>query len=840
MQNPIHCGACPYRGRGYVAGRGSGDILFIGEAPGQDEAFRSHRPFTGPAGQEFDRLLQGIHVDREDVYVTNLVKCNPPGNEDPHPEVIERCRYYLEREIEEVQPKVIVSLGAVALRYFNPSLSLEMVWGIPQEWSGFDLFPLYHPALGLHMPRMLPMIYQGFDRLSRWLDGKVVWTPDTVVPNYKHLYHYDIGDPGTVGVDTESTWDGEPLYCQVSRAEGVARLVEASDHQGVGWVWGMTERSDTTTVLHNSMYDLEVLHKMGIHPTNVVDTMVMAYLLGDLPQGLKALAYRLCGMEMMSYEEVIGTRGQDKIRDYMEVASCLMWPDPPQELEVRKGIPHIKNPQNIGKKILRALNSPMKAPGSLQERWNTMSGTETVTQVLGPLPGADLRDVPEAESLTYACRDSDATLRVYNTLMPRIRDEGLEGVLEMDMGIIPMVLEMQRNGINVDLGALEEVGVLLHSLMAEQERTLYSLLGYDINPGSSPQVAAMLENEGIEAKTKRGKSGARSTGVKVLEPLRKDYPVVATILEWRKFETLYSMFVHPMPGMVRGDGKVHTTIKTTRTITGRLAMESPNMQNIPTRTKEGTMLRNVFTASPGYLLVSFDYSQIEMRVAAHCAHDPVMLQVFHDGLDIHSETASRMFHLPVDQLDSMLHRYPAKRIGFGILYGISPMGLAEQMEIGGAPGWTDASCEELIHSWLQVYQGISGWMEENKAHARRYGWIADMWGRRRWTPEVWSTSKKIAEEGLRYAMNQPVQSGAQGIIKLAMGELWREVISELPTGTLRPLLQVHDDLLFECREEDVEWVIPVVRDVMEHTVTLDIAIPVEPKVGFRWGSMGKV
>lgn len=846
------CSPCPYYKRGYVQGYGdpNAKLMFIGEAPGMDESFRSHQPFTGPAGLELDRFLHDIGISRDDIYLTNVVKCNPPGNEDPKQEVIDRCVHYLNREVGMIHPEVIVTLGAVALRRFLPRLSLDIVWGVPQfvgDWNIPDLtpqphwiFPIYHPALGLHQTRMLPMIEEGFKRLGLWLSGNKVWEEDCVVAKYdkEELLSRDWHTFASVAVDTETTWDGNPLCVQFSGKEGEATLYECNNEI---WMKGrkqILEHPDLHTIMHNAMFDLEVLHQLDIHPAHIEDTMVMAYLLGDLPQGLKPLAYRLCGMDMKEYGEVIKGKGNTKAQEYLESASCLEWPDPPQVLEFKEGIPHVKKPQNIGKKIQRALNDHRKAPGSLQERWKGMEGTEVVTLALGPLPGADLRDVEEQEAITYACKDADATRRIYPILKHRIEDEGLQEAYEMDMGIIPMLLEMQRNGITVDKGALTKVGTTFERNMMDKERELQKTIGYHINPGSSQQVAEMMDKRGIQGRKRRGKSGQQSTGVEILEPLRAEYPEIGLILDWRKYETLMSMFIDVIPKLVREDGKVHTTIKNTRTITGRLAMENPNLQQQPVRTEESRLIRNAFVASPGYGLASFDYSQIEMRVIAHESQDKEMIRIFLAGLGIHEETAAQMFHIPVDQVEEMKHRYPAKRTGFGILYGISGQGLAIQMEAVGAKGWTAASCDDLIAAWFTVFWGVANWQEETKAHARRYGWVADMFGRRRLTPEVHSTNKKIREEGLRYAMNQPVQSGAQGVIKKAMVRLWQELLTQLPVGIVRPLLQIHDDILIECKEGE-EWVLPIIQEMMETAVKLSIPTPVEPKIGERWGSMQK-
>ena len=944
------CSQCPYYKRGYVQGYGdpNAKLMFIGEAPGMDESFRSHRPFTGPAGDELTRFLKGIDIDREDIYLTNLVKCNPPNNEDPKQEVIAQCGHYLVKELEDIAPSVIVTLGAIPLRYFNPKVDIEMVWGIPQETSKYILmdgtkppaavFPLYHPARGLHQTRMLPMIEEGFRRLGRWLSGEEVWEKDTTVSDYNKstMLSRDWDTFADIAVDTETTWDGDPLYIQWSGKRGTAVLHDCGDP----WVKGIKqvlEHPDLITVLHNTMFDLEVLHQLDIHPTNIEDTMVMAYLLGDLPQGLKPLAYRLCGMEMKEYEEVVGGYGQEKARQYLTVAVNKLWPEPEDILEWKKAkdgifiIPHIKKPQNIIKKIIRALTDagvgkvvhckkdtfdvlidrttkwgnpftigrdgtreeviekhkkwlltqkqlmkdlseltgktlgcwckPASCHGDtlielanskrdvdLQERWHKMKGKEVVERELGPMPHADLRDMEEQEALTYACKDADATRRIYPILKKRIEDEGLQEAYEMDIGIIPMLLEMQRNGITVDRGALVKVGTAFAAQMQGKERELQKAIGYRINPGSSQQVAEMMDKRGIIGRKRRGKSGLQSTGVEILEPLRTGYPEIGLILDWRKYETLMSMFVDVIPTMIHSDGKVHTTIKNTHTITGRLAMEEPNLQQQPVRTEESRLIRNAFVASPGYVLASFDYSQIELRVAAHESQDEVMLSIFHRGEDIHSSTASRMFGIPIGELNDERHRRPAKTVNFGILYGISPIGLMLKMETEGANTsariagqpilWTEGACSDMIASWLSIFRGVKDWREEIKAHARRYGWVADMFGRRRLTPEVHSTSKKIVEEGLRYAMNQPVQSGAQGIIKKAMVKMWGEFLTQLPVGVIRPLLQIHDDLLFEYREGE-EWVLPIIQEMMETTVKLSILISVELKVGEKWGSMKK-
>lgn len=839
------CSACPYLKRGFVPGRGDPDarLMFIGEGPGQDESFHTHRPFTGPAGRELDRFLKMVGINREDIYITNVVKCNPPDNEDPKPEVIERCAYYLRQELLLVRPLTIIALGRIALHWFLPGASLEMVWGIPQPTTGArTIFPLYHPALGLHQTRMLPMIEEGFVRLGRWLGGETVWVGD----DYEVLYLKHTGSLASLGgfksiaVDTEATWDGAPLFIQLCGKKGLADLIDCRDDEMVGRAKEFLECDRLLTILHNAPYDMEQMHRVGIHPKRVEDTMTMAYLLGDMTLGLKSLAHRLCGMNMRSYDSVIGDRGQEKARAYLEEATKREWPMPPAVLEFKiDGTPHIKKPQNINRKIKKALADNYKVKLDLYARWERMEGREVVESAMGKMPAADLRDVPEQEAVDYACRDADATLRVYPILKKRISDEGLQGVLNMDMGVLPMVMDMMHNGITVNLKTLKEADLAYEREMVKLEREMQKLLGYKVNPRSTKQMSEMLTKEGIVAKKKFGKTKQQSTGVKVLEPLRGSYPVIRTALEYKKFATLRSMFTNTIPRFVGADGKVHTTIKTTRVITGRLATENPNLMAMPVRTEEGLLIRNAFEASPGFVLLSFDYSQIEMRTEAERSQDEAMLNVFRTGKDIHSETASRMFHLAVEKLDSMKHRYPAKRTGFGVLYGIGPQGLLDQMEVSGAGGWTLEGCEGYINAWLRAYPGVRDQMDEDRAFARRHGFIVDMWGRRRLIPELRSSSKKIVEEGLRYAINQPATSGAQGVIKTAMRVLWEDFITRMPAGMIRPLLQIHDDLLFEVREEEAEWVSAMIQGYMENVVRWSIPTPVDPKMGKTWGDMKK-
>jgi DNA polymerase-1 len=299
-----------------------------------------------------------------------------------------------------------------------------------------------------------------------------------------------------------------------------------------------------------------------------------------------------------------------------------------------------------------------------------------------------------------------------------------------------------------------------------------------------------------------------------------------------------------MPGFAGPDGRVHPNFRVTRTATGRLSSSDPNIMAQPVRDTEGRQIREGFIAAPGHGLLAGDFSQIEMRVAAHAADDKVMCDMFRRGADIHTETACKVFGLQPHEVDDTKHRYPCKRIGFGVLYGIGPAGLREQLQLAGLTDWTEADCERLIKSWFDVYKGIKGYMAGVHAHALRHGFVREpVLGRIRFVPGVWSASKKAREEALRQAGNAPVQMGAQSVIKVAMCQarpLYQAWNRQAGTPVVRPLIQIHDDLTFEIREDYlVPWMV-VLKSVMETAVTLRVPVLVDFKQGTSWGKMDKV
>jgi DNA polymerase-1 len=388
-------------------------------------------------------------------------------------------------------------------------------------------------------------------------------------------------------------------------------------------------------------------------------------------------------------------------------------------------------------------------------------------------------------------------------------------------------------------------GVFRESL-PEIQREIQELVGKEmggkaVNPGSSQQISVLLyhklqlQNKGGTHRAKKG-GGTRSTANEVLKRYVDLHPVVQKIIDWRGYQKPKSTYVDAIPKLAKEDGRIHTNLRITRVATGRLSSAKPNLMAQPVRSEEGRRIRDCYVAPAGCVLVSGDYSAIEMKTVASVSEDLKMLNIFWTGGDIHSQTAADMFGIPLEEVDSLKHRYPAKRIGFGILYMITAQGLQRELAADGIH-WTVQECEEKIHSWFKIYSGVAAYMKANGEFAKRYGYVVDMWGRRRYIPGIRSQNKWVRLEAERQAGNAPIQMGAQGIIKEAMGRLV-PVYKELG---IKPLLQIHDDILWEMPESIVDEAIPIINKIMCSSVPPGFLAPVSVdfKVGKRWGSMEK-
>lgn len=412
---------------------------------------------------------------------------------------------------------------------------------------------------------------------------------------------------------------------------------------------------------------------------------------------------------------------------------------------------------------------------------------------------------------------------------------------DIDLGVIPLCAEMMKNGILVDVPYLQQLSAEWGDKLAELSVLLQAEAGIAFNPASNDDVADLLFHRlGLPhlKMTKGGehKAPRESVDEEVLTWLeeRNPHPLIPKLLEFREYAKLKSTYADALIARATADhqGRVHTTLKLTRTATGRLSSDEPNLQNIPTRTEEGQKIRAAFIAPPGKSLVSVDLSQIEMRVLAYLSQDPALLDIFLRGWDIHTGTAAQVAGVPYEQV-TKAQRSGAKSINFGITYGQGPPGLAKKQ------GIPLAQAEVLVNSYFARFPGVKAWIDNVHAHVLDYGWIADMCGRRRYFPGVLSPDRWVVEKALRETQNMPVQSSATEIIKIAMAECWEQLPQWEFVGCL-PLLQIHDELLYEALDSEGIIVGAVIKGAMESAVTLNLPIIADVKIGKRWSELEKV
>ncbi len=428
----------------------------------------------------------------------------------------------------------------------------------------------------------------------------------------------------------------------------------------------------------------------------------------------------------------------------------------------------------------------------------------------------------------YAAEDADVALRLWDALKPRLRlSGGLALYEQVERRLVPILLEMERAGVKVDADDLRLMSVDFEARMAVMEQDCHRLAGHPFNVGSPKQLGEVLFDEQKLAGGKRMKTGAWGTDSSVLQGLAdQGHELPARILEWRQLQKLKSTYADALLEDINPEtGRVHTSFAMAIASTGRLSSTGPNLQNIPIRTEEGSRIRRAFIAEPGHVLVSADYSQIELRLLAHVADLPVLKESFANGEDIHARTASEVFGVPMAGMDPMTRRR-AKAINFGIIYGISGFGLARQLGI--SPG----EAKGYIDRYFERYPGIRTYMERTKEEARITGYVVSPFGRRCWVPGIADKNGARRAYAERQAINAPLQGGAADIIKRAMVLIPGALLAEGLTSRL--LLQVHDELLFEGPAEEADKLAATARRVMEGAAVLSVPLVVETGIGRTW------
>ncbi|HOC58291.1 MAG TPA: DNA polymerase I [Verrucomicrobiota bacterium] len=441
----------------------------------------------------------------------------------------------------------------------------------------------------------------------------------------------------------------------------------------------------------------------------------------------------------------------------------------------------------------------------------------------------NMADVPLAKIAEYSAEDADVTWQLRAALEPLLREKGQERVFyEVESPLIPVLVDMEFEGVKVDAAALAEFALQLAKEMDEAGKTIYRLAGTTFNLNSPRQLGQVLFDVlKIGNAPKKTKTGQYATDEQTLLALATDHEIVRHLLDYRAASKLKSTYADALPEAISPRTcRVHTTYNQVMTSTGRLNSQNPNVQNIPVRTERGQEIRKAFVPrGPEYRLLSADYSQIELRILAALSHEPAMLNAFRAGEDIHTATAARVFGVPPDSITPQMRR-KAKMVNFGIAYGISAFGLSQRL------GISRAEAGDIIDEYFKQFPGIRRYMDETIAFARVHGYVKTVTGRRRYIRDICSANNAIRGAAERNAINAPIQGSAADMIKLAMISIHRELASrKLRT---RMLLQVHDELVFDLYLPERTEVLPLVEKKMKAAIPLDVAMAVEMGVGENW------
>jgi len=436
----------------------------------------------------------------------------------------------------------------------------------------------------------------------------------------------------------------------------------------------------------------------------------------------------------------------------------------------------------------------------------------------------------------YAAEDADLTLRLYQTLKPRLPLEGLSSVYHMlEKPLVPVIAQMERHGIKVDRSMLSRLSGEFAQRMGSLEAEIEALAGQSFNIGSPKQLGEILFDKlDLEPKPKKTKTGAYSTGADVLETLAAEngHPLPKLVLEWRQLAKLKSTYTDALQEQINSEtGRVHTSYSLASTSTGRLSSNEPNLQNIPIRTEEGRRIREAFVAEPGNVLIAADYSQIELRLLAHIAQIPELKDAFEKGEDIHATTASAIFDVPMADMTSEIRRR-AKAINFGIIYGISAYGLARQLDI------SRADAKAFIDKYFERFPGIRRYMDETIAACKEAGYVETLFKRRAHIKGINDKNPSMRGFSERAAINAPIQGTAADIIRRAMIRM-PAALDAAGLSEVRMLLQVHDELVFEAAKQDAQAASAVIKEVMEGAcaplMQLSVPLIVEAGIADTWG-----
>ena len=439
-----------------------------------------------------------------------------------------------------------------------------------------------------------------------------------------------------------------------------------------------------------------------------------------------------------------------------------------------------------------------------------------------------MRDLSPVDIYEYACEDADITLQLKNKLEPELKKHEAESLFyDIEMPLMPVLAEMEMNGVCLDTASLAETNKQFTQRMLEIEQRIYELAGQPFNIASPKQVGEILFDKlKIVEKAKKTKTGQYVTSEEVLQQLKNKHEIVADILEHRGLKKLIGTYVEALPKLINPKtGHIHTSFNQTITATGRLSSSDPNLQNIPIRGEDGKEIRKAFIPEPGCLFFSADYSQIELRVMAHLSQDKNMIEVFREGKDLHAATAANIYKKDISEV-TRDERTKSKRANFGIIYGITVFGLAERLDIDRS------EAKQLIDGYFETFPQVHDYMEKSKEIARQKGYVTTLFGRRRYLPDINSANSVVRGFAERNAINAPIQGTAADIIKVAMIHIFQRFKKEGIKSKM--ILQVHDELNFSVYPEEKEIVEHIVIEEMQNAFQMQVPLVADSGFGSNW------
>jgi len=453
-----------------------------------------------------------------------------------------------------------------------------------------------------------------------------------------------------------------------------------------------------------------------------------------------------------------------------------------------------------------------------------------IDELIGPKgkKQGNMRDLDPKDVYEYACEDADITLQLKNKLEPELKKHECENLFyNIEMPLMPVLAEMEMNGVCLDTESLAETNKQFTTRMNEIEQRIYELAGQQFNIASPKQVGEILFDKlKIIEKPKKTKTGQYVTSEEVLQQLRNKHEIVADILEHRGLKKLIGTYIEALPKLINPrTGHIHTSFNQTVTATGRLSSSDPNLQNIPIRGEDGKEIRKAFVPEPGCLFFSADYSQIELRVMAHLSNDPNMIAVFREGKDLHAATAANIYKKPIEEV-TRDERTKSKRANFGIIYGITVFGLAERLDI------PRNEAKMLIDGYFDTFPQVHDYMEKSKEVARKQGYVTTLFGRRRYLPDINSANSVVRGFAERNAINAPIQGTAADIIKVAMIHIFnRFKVEDIKS---KMILQVHDELNFSVYPEEKNKVEHIVIEEMQNAFHMAVPLVADSGFGTNW------